>query len=130
MQGNRSRNTKPELEVRRAAHALGLRYGVGQRPIPERRRTADLVFRRARVAVFIDGCFWHGCTVHASLPRQHAEYWAPKLARNRERDTETDDLLRAAGWLPLRFWAHEEPTLVAATIAVVVRSRQPVARAR
>ena len=124
MLGNRSRDTKPEMAVRRAAFALGLRYRVASRPLPRFRRTADLVFRRTKVAVFIDGCFWHCCPEHGHRPKANAEYWGPKLARNRKRDAETDDLLRAAGWTPLRFWAHETPTMVARRIAEVVSARR------
>lgn len=124
MQGNRPRDTKPELAVRQAAFALGLRYVVNKRPLPEYRRTADLVFLRARVAVFVDGCFWHGCAEHGSNPRANADYWGPKLERNRQRDAETDELLQAAGWMPLRFWAHEDPRAVAQQICAVVAARR------
>ena len=130
MQGNRQRDTKPELAVRRAAFALGLRYRVGRRPLPERRRTADLVFSRVKVAVFVDGCFWHGCAAHGSRPTKHVEYWQSKLATNRARDVDTDDFLRAAGWIPLRFWAHDDAKLVAAQIAQVVGSRRATSRGR
>src|SRR4051812_23348591 len=102
MQGNRARDTKPELAVRRAVFALGLRYRVSHRPLGGSSRSADLVFSAARVAVFVDGCFWHGCPDHGSRPKQHADYWTPKLQRNRDRDAETNELLSAAGWLPLR----------------------------
>jgi DNA mismatch endonuclease (patch repair protein) len=128
MQGNRPRDTKPELAVRRAAFALGLRYVVDRKPLADHRRTADLVFTRARVAVFIDGCFWHGCPAHGSRPKANVEYWEPKLAGNRKRDAQTDALLRAAGWIPLRFWAHEDPETVAAHVAEVVAARRPATR--
>ena len=98
MLGNRSRDTAPELRVRRAVHAMGLRYRVAYRPEPKLRRTADLVFTRARVAVFIDGCYWHGCPDHYIEPASNVEYWRPKIARNRERDTETTAALADAGW--------------------------------
>ena len=124
MQGNRPRDTQPELAVRRAAFALGLRYRIGQRPLADYRRTADLVFPRARIAVFVDGCFWHGCPVHGSQPKVNVDYWEPKLAGNRKRDAETDELLRRAGWLPLRFWAHDDPAYVAGQIAQVVADRR------
>lgn len=116
MQGNRSRDTKPELLVRRAAHALGLRYRVNARPEPTLNRTADLLFPRAMVAVFIDGCYWHGCPKHCSLPATNAEFWAAKIDRNRERDCDTTARLEALGWLVLRFWSHEDPNAVAQAI--------------
>ncbi|WP_334170236.1 very short patch repair endonuclease [Sinomonas sp.] len=116
MLGNRSRDTAPELLVRRAVHAMGLRYRVAARPVPELRRTADLVFTRARVAVFIDGCYWHGCPEHYIEPKRNVDYWRPKIARNRERDKETTAELTARGWRVLRFWSHEDPLRVAVQI--------------
>ncbi|MHB2021536.1 MAG: very short patch repair endonuclease [Candidatus Xenobia bacterium] len=121
MLANRSRDTRPELAVRRAVHALGLRYRVGARPVPEVRRTADLVFRPARIAVFVDGCFWHGCPEHATRPAANAGYWAEKFRRNRERDAETDALLRETGWRSIRVWEHEDPTEAATAISKAVR---------
>src|SRR5512132_850639 len=85
MQANRPRDTAPEWAVRRAVHALGLRYRVSVRPEPTIRRTADLVFTRARVAVFIDGCFWHGCPEHASWPKANADWWRAKIEANQRR---------------------------------------------
>ncbi|MDQ4503897.1 very short patch repair endonuclease [Sinomonas sp. ASV322] len=132
MQGNRSRDTAPELLVRRAVHAMGLRYRVAFRPEPELRRTADLVFTRARIAVFIDGCYWHGCPEHYIEPKRNVDYWRPKIARNRERDEQTTAALASHGWLVLRFWSHEDPATVARTIraAVVGRAASGVARRR
>ena len=120
MQGNRSRDTAPELLVRRAVHAMGLRYRVAARPEPDLRRTADLVFTRARIAVFIDGCYWHGCPEHYIEPKRNVDYWRPKIARNRERDEETTAALTARGWRVLRFWSHEDPLAVAAAISAAV----------
>jgi DNA mismatch endonuclease (patch repair protein) len=107
MQACRSRDTTPEVAVRRRLHALGLRYRVAYRPLPGLRRSGDIVFPRRRIVVFIDGCFWHGCPEHATYPRANADYWGPKLARNRTRDAETDGQLRAAGWRVIRVWEHE-----------------------
>jgi DNA mismatch endonuclease (patch repair protein) len=126
MLGNQSRDTKPELAVRRLVHASGLRYRVDYRPSPLVRRRADIVFTRRRIAVFIDGCFWQGCPVHATSPKTNTDYWAPKLARNIERDLETNALLEAAGWRVLRFWEHEAPRDVAGAIAALVASPPPV----
>lgn len=117
MQANRRRDTKPELAVRRALHAMGLRYRVDVRVIPSLNRRADLVFTRGKVAVFIDGCFWHGCPQHGTTAKTNPEYWGPKIERNRARDTETDLLLRAAGWRVLRFWEHEDVGDVVAAVA-------------
>jgi len=124
MQANRSRDTSPELAVRSRVHAAGLRYLVDRRlPVPRVRR-GDLVFPRARVAVFVDGCFWHGCPQHHSAPRTNAGFWSTKVERNRERDRETDELLLEAGWLSLRAWEHEDPDEVAARVIETVRSRR------
>lgn len=121
MRGNRRRDTAPELAVRRACHALGLRYRVDVRPIQSLNRRADLVFPRVRVAVFVDGCYWHGCPEHGTTAKTNASYWGPKIARNVERDLETNRLLREAGWQVVRVWEHEEPEEVAAAINAVVR---------
>lgn len=121
MQAIKPRDTRPELAIRRLIHAQGLRYRVSFRPIPDLRRTADVVFTRRRVAVFIDGCFWHSCPAHGREPMKNSEYWLPKLQRNRERDAETNTTLTAAGWTVLRYWEHESPAEVAAAISAVVR---------
>src|SRR5664279_1272492 len=113
MRGNRGRDTGPELAVRRAVHALGLRYRVSTRPVPSLRRTADLVFTKAKVAVFVDGCFWHGCPQHHTVARTNADFWAAKGNGNRDRDAQTSELLRRAGWIVLRYWEHEDPAEVA-----------------
>jgi DNA mismatch endonuclease (patch repair protein) len=88
-----------------------------------KRRKADIVFTRVHVAVFIDGCFWHSCPRHGTVPVTHAEYWGHKLLRNQERDRETDQVLAAAGWSVLRFWEHEPAEEAAAKIESVVRGR-------
>lgn len=122
MRANRKRDTQPEMAVRSAAHRLGLRYRVATRPLPDQRFTADLVFRTARVAVFIDGCFWHGCPDHGTSPRTNSSYWGPKLTRNRARDKAVMEALRAAGWVGLRIWEHEDPEVAARHIAATVDS--------
>lgn len=123
MLGNRSRDTKPELAIRRRAHALGLRYRVAAYPLPGVRRTADMVFPKKRVAVFIDGCFWHGCKVHYVAPGTNVEFWQGKVSLNRRRDAEVDDRLRRAGWTVVRIWEHEDAVVAAARIARAVRGR-------
>lgn len=125
MQGNRSRDTSPELAVRRLLHAAGLRYRVAFRPLPNLRRTADIVFTKPRIAVFIDGCYWHACPEHRTVARSNAVYWSEKLARNVARDADTTSQLEEAGWTVLRFWEHEDPADVAATVASAVRSQEP-----
>lgn len=120
MQANKGRDTRPELAVRSAAHALGLRYRVGIRPEPTIRRTADIVFPRAKVAVFIDGCFWHGCPQHHRPAKRNTEFWRTKIADNIARDHDTDSKLEAHGWRVLRIWEHEEPVAAAEKIRSIV----------
>lgn len=123
MRANRGRDTGPELAVRRALHARGLRYRVDH-PLPfDRRRRADIAFTRAKVAVFIDGCFWHGCPEHGTTPRTNTAFWAAKIARNRERDEDTTGRLGALGWTVLRFWEHEDAGRSAAIVARTVAQR-------
>ncbi|MFF0671672.1 very short patch repair endonuclease [Streptomyces tendae] len=124
MQAIRSRDTKPERLVRRLVHAQGLRFRVAARPLPELRRTADMVFRPARVAVFIDGCYWHGCPEHYVPPKTNQGYWSEKVLRNVERDRDTDQQLRAAGWLVLRFWEHESAEECSHTVCEAVTARR------
>ena len=123
MVANRRRDTSPELAVRRALHAAGLRYRVDYAPsATNRRRRADIVFTRSRIAVFIDGCYWHGCPDHYQRSKTNVSYWGPKIEANRERDQGTDSMLRSEGWTVLRFWEHEPAESVVATIEREVRS--------
>lgn len=108
MRGNKSRDTRPELVIRRALHARGLRYRVDYQPLPWLRRRADIVFTKAKVAVFVDGCFWHGCPLHHTLAATNAAFWADKVQRNRRRDNETNRILHDAGWRVIRVWEYEE----------------------
>lgn len=130
MRGNKGRDTKPELAVRRLVHASGLRYRVSARPVPELRRTADLVFMRARVAVFIDGCFWHGCQLHFRAPKSNTNFWSEKINRNMVRDAETVVELEKHGWTALRFWEHARPEDVASDIRRIVLASTPPGRLR
>jgi DNA mismatch endonuclease (patch repair protein) len=122
MQGNKSRDTAPELAVRRLLHASGLRYRVDVRPIPGLRRTADIVFTKKKIAVFIDGCFWHACPVHYTAPRTNVDYWLPKIEKNVVRDTDTNQQLMEAGWTVVRYWSHQAPEDVAARVIAVAAS--------
>ncbi|WP_435842535.1 very short patch repair endonuclease [Streptomyces collinus] len=119
-----SKDTAVELAVRRLLHAAGLRYRV-EYPVPGLpRRRIDVAFPRAKVAVLIDGCFWHGCPQHATRPKANAEWWRTKLERNMARDRETTEHLVAAGWTVLRFWEHEDPADVAGQVSEALhRSR-------
>jgi DNA mismatch endonuclease (patch repair protein) len=112
MRSNRGRDTQPELALRSTLHRMGARFRVDA-PLPGLRRRADLLFSRARVAVFVDGCFWHGCAVHFRRPGTNALYWLSKIERNRWRDLDTTRRLADAGWAVVRVWEHEDPSSAA-----------------
>jgi len=126
MRGNARRDTRPELAVRRLIFAAGLRYRVDYAPLPEYRRLkADIVFPRVRIAIFIDGCFWHGCVDHYRPATANAKFWSTKIAGNRQRDISSNLKLVEAGWTVLRFWEHEAPEQVASRIIAVLLASGP-----
>jgi len=114
MQRMPRRDTGPELALRRALHRAGVRFRLHRADLPGR---PDLVLVRLRLAVFVDGCFWHGCPAHATAPRANAEFWAAKLAGNRARDARNDVLLAALGWEVMHVWEHEDLDEVACRLA-------------
>jgi DNA mismatch endonuclease, patch repair protein len=120
MTSQRQRDTKGELELRSLLHRRGLRFRV-HALLPGLRRRSDIVFTRARVAVFVDGCFWHGCPEHGSWPKQNANWWREKIEANQRRDRDTDARLNAAGWTVVRVWEHDDPTQAAERITEIVR---------
>ena len=124
MQLQKTRDTGPELAVRRALHAMGLRYRVDRPPLPGLRRRADIVFGPVKVAVFVDGCFWHGCLEHGRRPGSNNWYWPAKIQRNKDRDADTDQRLAQVGWAVVRAWEHEQAEEVAARVARLVRIRR------
>ncbi|WP_369797372.1 very short patch repair endonuclease [Amycolatopsis sp. MJM2582] len=110
MKANRRSDTKPEVELRQALHRLGYRYRKDHRldlPAGVRVRP-DIVFTRRKIAVFVDGCFWHVCPEHGREPTRNEWYWTPKLRRNIERDRLADAALADAGWRVVRIWEHED----------------------
>ena len=124
MQSNRSRDTKPEMDLRRALHRMGLRYRVSARPLADLRRTADIIFRPAKVAVFVDGCFWHGCVRHRGVPKSNTDFWTEKINGNVQRDRQTNVALEANGWMVIRVWEHDDLEEAATRIARAVRARR------
>lgn len=120
MSRQRRHDTSPERALRSLLHRAGLRYRLHRRPVAGLRRQADLVFAGAKVAVFVDGCFWHCCPEHATSPKANGAWWAAKLARNVERDRDTDRRLAEAGWQVVRVWEHEDPAGAAARVAAAV----------
>jgi DNA mismatch endonuclease (patch repair protein) len=123
MRAQRERDTGIEREIRSRLHARGLRFRVHRRLLKGSRREVDVVFPGAKVAVFVDGCFWHGCPEHGTWPRNNAEFWRRKIEGNVERDRDTDARLEADGWTVVRVWEHEAPADAAARIAAAVDRR-------
>ncbi|MFB9832260.1 very short patch repair endonuclease [Actinoallomurus acaciae] len=124
MRGNRGKDTKPELRLRSLLHQRGLRYRVDVRPLPGVRRSADIVFPKQKIAVFVDGCFWHACPEHHRPATKNAAFWHQKIQGNRERDLATNESLRAVGWTVIRIWEHEDPEQAAQKVEQTVRRWQ------
>ena len=123
MSAQRSRDTEAELVIRRCLHRAGRRYRVHW-PVPGLpRRRIDIAFTRLRIAVFIDGCYWHGCDSHCRLPTHNGHWWHQKIESNRDRDRDTDDHLRGIGWIVLRLWEHEDPAIATRAVLAAVDAR-------
>ena len=123
MRGNTRRDTKPEVALRKALHARGMRFRKDFRiDLDGTRFRPDVVFTRAKVAVFVDGCFWHSCPMHGTTPKRNADYWIPKLARNVTRDRAQDAALEGSGWTSVRIWEHEDPATAAERVARALRT--------
>jgi DNA mismatch endonuclease (patch repair protein) len=118
------RDTKPEVELRRILHGRGLRFRVDRAVLPDRRRRADIVFGPVKVAVFVDGCFWHGCPDHATWPKANDAYWREKIETNRLRDRDTDARLGSIGWQVVRVWEHEDMQVAADRIEAMLHDRR------
>lgn len=128
MSRQRVADTEPELRIRRLLFTAGLRYRKHY-PVPGYpRRSIDIAFPRQRLAVFLDGCFWHGCAEHKSTPKANDSWWVAKIEENRRRDRETTAKLEDGGWRVMRFWEHEAPDAVMAAIAQALgkMNREPI----
>lgn len=123
MRANKGRDTSPELRLQSELHARGLRFLKHRAPVPGLRCQADVLFPHARVAVFVDGCFWHGCPEHGHVPGTNRDYWRVKFLRNIQRDRRNNKLLTEAGWTVVRAWEHQEPVEVADQVQGVVQAR-------
>jgi DNA mismatch endonuclease, patch repair protein len=123
MQAAKPRDTAAELAIRLLLHRKGLRYRVDSKPLKDVNRRADIVFRSAKVAIFVDGCFWHGCPVHGTQAKANAEFWRMKIERNQQRDAETTTQLEKAGWKVIRIWEHENPQEASEKIYNIIVSR-------
>jgi len=117
MRATGRRDTAAELPIRRILHARGYRYRVDFSPISALRSRPDIVFTRRKLAVYIDGCFWHGCPTHATWPKRNSSFWKEKIEANRERDLRATALLERSGWIVIRIWEHEDPVEAANQIA-------------
>ena len=120
----RQKGTRAEIDLRKVLYARGLRYRLQVALLKKPRRVADIVFPSARIAVFVDGCFWHGCPEHASWPKSNANFWREKIETNRSRDADTDRRLDALGWKVVRIWEHEDSSEAANRIAELVDARK------
>ncbi|MFM9274628.1 very short patch repair endonuclease [Pseudarthrobacter sp. NKDBFgelt] len=125
----RGRDTRPEVALRKELRALRLGYRLHKRPIPSYRRTGDVLFPGAKVVVMVDGCFWHRCPEHYRPATQRAAFWDQKINENVERDRQTDRFLSERGWLVIRVWEHEVPSVAAQRIAEMVQMRRRRSRA-
>lgn len=123
MRSMRRRDTDAEIRLRLELRKLSLGYRVAYR-IPTTRRSADIAFVGRKVAVFVDGCFWHGCPIHGTSPKANAEWWRQKLEANAARDRDTVSMLTSIGWLVFRVWEHENMRVAASRIAAALRSRR------
>lgn len=122
MRGVRQRETDIELRLRSALHRRGLRFFVDRAPVAGMRSRADIVFPRVRLAIYVDGCFWHGCPEHATWPKTNDQWWRAKIEANVRRDRRVDEQLIQAGWRPVRIWEHEDPQRAVDRIAALVHS--------
>lgn len=124
----RQKGTSAEIALRRELYRRGLRYRVGFEMLKKPRRVADIAFPGLRIAIFVDGCFWHGCPEHATWPKQNAEFWLQKIEANRQRDADTNERLCRIGWTVLRFWEHEPAPSAADAIANLVITTRSMRR--
>ena len=123
MKAAKPKDTAPEITLRSEIHRRGFRYRVDTKPLKELNRRADIVFRPTKVAVFVDGCFWHGCPEHGTWPKANAEFWEVKIKRNQKRDVDTNRRLEEAGWKVVRVWEHEDVEVAADRICNIVSKR-------
>jgi len=123
MVATRGRDNPRELVIRSALHRLGLRFRIHRRLIDGSTRTADIAFARAKVVVFLDGCFWHGCPKHGTFPKTNSEWWRQKILANLARDRDTDATLEMQGWKVIRIWEHVPVDAAVKAISSAVRKR-------
>ena len=130
MKAAKPRDTAPEINLRSALHRKGLRFRLEQKPVEELNRTADIVFRSIKVAIFVDGCFWHGCPIHGTQSKANADFWKNKIEQNHARDLDTNERLEKAGWRVIRVWEHEDAEIVAENIYEIIKEHKCGAMAK
>jgi DNA mismatch endonuclease (patch repair protein) len=123
MQAAKPKDTAPEKALRSALHHRGLRFRIDVKPLKELNRRADIVFRSAKVAVFVDGCFWHGCPIHGTQAKANANFWREKINQNRVRDADTNRCLKDAGWTVIRVWEHEDLDEAAEKTYMIIKNK-------
>ncbi len=126
MQRQARKDTNPELELRKLLYARGLRYRVGLKVPGMPRRSIDIAFTSVKVAVFVDGCFWHGCPEHGTWPAANGEWWRNKILKNQARDLDTTQHLFSMGWTVCRVWEHEAPIDAASRVENAVTQLRKV----
>jgi DNA mismatch endonuclease, patch repair protein len=124
MQGTPQRDTPCELAIRAELHKRGVRFRVNAKPLSFSRRTADILFIGKRVAVFVDGCFWHQCPRHGTVPKANKAWWKSKFDANRRRDRDTNKALKSSGWQVVRVWEHQNPVRAANRIIKTLNARK------
>lgn len=123
MKAVRSKNTAPEKALQTALRSKGLNFQINVKPIKYLNRKADIVINAAKVAIFVDGCFWHGCPIHGTHSKANPEFWENKIAQNKSRDLDTNYELKKYGWKVIRIWEHEDPELVSKMIFGIIKRR-------
>jgi DNA mismatch endonuclease (patch repair protein) len=124
MKAAKPRDTAPEKALRSALFTKGLRFRLDKKPVEDLNRKADILFISAKVAVFVDGCYWHGCPIHGTQSKANADFWAQKIKRNQERDLDTTNQLEKMGWYVIRVWEHEDPEIASQRICRIVAERK------
>lgn len=124
MEAAKPKNTLPEIKLQTALAELGINFETDVKPIEDLHRRADVLIREGKIAIFVDGCFWHGCPIHGTQAKANAEFWADKIKRNQERDLDTNEHLEAAGWTVIRIWEHEDPNDAAKQIADIIKEKK------
>jgi DNA mismatch endonuclease (patch repair protein) len=124
MKASKQRDTTPEKTLRSNLFRKGLRYRIHKKPIMELNRVADILFPSIKIAIFVDGCFWHGCPIHGTQAKANAQFWKEKIERNKERDIDTTKQLENAGWTVIRIWEHEDLGKVSEEIYKLVHKKR------